>query len=317
MSRKTDSYFDKALTYTNGELVETMRHALHGQKYDTIVGTGLSGTIFTARVAPGLRKKFAIVRKKDDNSTHSSLKVEGMVGKRFVVADDFVCSGKTLKHILTMMHKVHPGAQFVGLYQYEYSSFKDAEKCVEDYGQWVADIALGGPLYGPKTYDELCRATYGAVVLRAPQGGWDKSVAHLVPLPSLGSLELDYLDGEEPTFWNLEGGFRIRASDKRVRLMAEQIKVSLVKDQTYGRYVGMRMDTVMRSVMRYPEANRMKEPKPAPLPVDMSAWLKSVPVQKLTEFNEAMRKADEAAIKFQELSAKQAVDRIGKAVEAG
>lgn len=302
MARKTDSYFDKALTYTNGELVETMRHALHGQKYDTIVGTGLSGTIFTARVAPGLRKKFAIVRKKDDKSTHSSIKVEGVVGKRFVVADDFVSSGATLKHVLTMMQKIHPGAQFVGVYQYEYSSFKNAEKCVEDYGQWVADIALGGPLYGPKTYDEMCRSTYGAPVLRAPQGGWDKAVAHLVPLPSLDMMELDYLDGEEPTFWNLEGGFRIKSSDKRVRLMAEQIKVSIIKDQTYGRYVGMRMDNVMRTVARYPEASRLKELPPKPLPLDMSAWIKSVPVQKLTEFNEAMRKADKAAIKLQDVA---------------
>ena len=45
----TGSYFDRALTETNGELVETMRHNLKGVKYDTIVGTGLSGTIFVAR----------------------------------------------------------------------------------------------------------------------------------------------------------------------------------------------------------------------------------------------------------------------------
>lgn len=303
MAGKTGSYFDKALSHTNGELVKTMRHATKGWKYDTIVGTGLSGTIFTARVAPGLRKQFAIVRKKDDNSTHSGSRVEGLVGKRFVVADDFVSSGATLKHVLTMMHKNHPGSVFVGVYQYEYGRFTNAEMCVEDYGQWVADIALGGPLQGPKTYEELCRSAYGNVVLKAPQGGWDARVAHLVPLPGLDLLELDYLRNGEPTFWNVRDGFRIGSEDKRVRIMAEKIRRSLIKDDTYGRFIGLRMDTVMRSVELYPaakavdlEEQKLKELKrmaKAPA-LDLSAWIKSVPVQKLQEFNEAMRKADEA-----------------------
>lgn len=283
MSRTTGSYFDKALCYTNGELIETMRHRLQGVKYDTIVGTGLSGTIFTARVAPGLGKSFAIVRKKDDQSTHSSREVEGVVGERWVFADDFISSGATFKRVLEMMKKHRPHAQFVGAYEYERECFSDAARCEQDYS-WVADIAFGGPLYGPLTRSEMRRRfPLGPHVRTCPEGGWAPEVAHLVPLPEYSLLELDFTKGGQPSFWNLRDGCRIYADDKRVAALVEMINNSIVADNRYNRYVGMRLDTLLREIAigRYRRGSALD-------------W-RVTPGEPLGGFTEAMWKADEAA----------------------
>lgn len=307
MPQKTDSYFDKALSCTNRDLIDEMRRLTRGCKFDTIVGTGLSGTIFIARVAPGLGKKFAIVRKKDDQSTHSARRVEGEVGSRFIVADDFISSGNTLKHVLTVMSKKHPAASFVGVYQYEYGRFYDIDDCASHIGSWVADVALGGPVYGPKTYKEMLDHTWGSPVLRAPKGGWHPSVAPAAPLPPWDLLVLDYQVKGQPRFWDAESNCPISAADPRVRLMSEQVRISLIKDGSYSRYVGLRMDEVMRAVARYPEAAALRSWAAGERsryvwrpPEETSAWLKEVPVQQLMAFNEKMRLADEAAIKFRE-----------------
>lgn len=283
MSRSTGSYFDKALCHTNGELIETMRYHLQGVKYDAIVGTGLSGTIFTARVAPGLGKTFAIVRKKDDKSTHSGTKVEGIVGKRWVFADDFISSGATFKRVMEMMQKYHPNAEFVGAYEYERENFSDARECEENYS-WFADTVMGGPLYGPLTAREAKRRfPWGPHVRTCPEGGWSPEVAHLVPLPELSRMELDYLQDGQPSFWNLRDGYRVTGSDKRVRDLVKTLNDSIVADGRYNRYVGMRMDGVLKEVAlgRYRYGNGRD-------------W-RVVPGEPLKGFTEAMRKADEAA----------------------
>lgn len=283
MSRSTGSYFDKALCHTNGELIETMRHHLKGVKYDTIVGTGLSGTIFTARVAPGLGKSFAIVRKKDDKSTHSGTKVEGIVGERWVFADDFISSSATFKRVLKMMMENRPNAKFVGAYEYERETFSSAAECERVYS-WFADMVMGGPLYGPMTLPEMKRRfPWGPHVRTSPEGGWDERVAHLVPLPPLRLMELDYTQDGQPSFWNLRDCYRIKATDKRVREMVKTIKDSIVAEGRYNRYVGMRMDTVLQEISsgRYRLGGRQD-------------W-RVAAGEPLKGFTEAMRKADEAA----------------------
>ena len=255
----TGSYFDKALSHTNGELVETMRHALKGVKYDTIIGTGLSGTIFTARVAPALRKRFAIVRKEDDKSTHSSRRIEGHVGKKIVFADDFVSTGATMIRALKKFKKIYPEAEIVGVYQYESGKFVPAENCASEFGQWAEDLLFGGPMFGPLTRNEFVRKfPYDRITLTFPARGWHPRVAHLVPLPPMNVLELDYTDSEgRPTFWDPLNG-TIKATDPRVSDMVREI-LDLSRNAPLGRYIGMKMDQVM-AMLKY-EARR-RDPKP-------------------------------------------------------
>lgn len=73
---------------------------LEGVKYDTLVGTGLSGTLVVPRLAEYLGKDWAIVRKRDENS-HRERLVEGtQFGKRWIFVDDFMQYGGTTRRVL-------------------------------------------------------------------------------------------------------------------------------------------------------------------------------------------------------------------------
>lgn len=283
MAGSTGSYFDTALSYTNAELMDPMESTLRGVEYDTIVGTGLSGTIFTARVAPGLGKKFAIVRKKDDKSTHSGTVVEGHVGKRYVFADDFVSSGATMKRVLRLMKENHPDAEFVGVYQYEYTRFTPASECDYEWGNWVSEIAMGGPLYGPLTKEEFVRRyPWDKVVRDFPEGGWAPEVAAKLPLPPLGSIELGYAgENGRPTYWSRMTG-QIASSDPRIQEIGEEIY--RLTDGRFVRYVGMRLDAVLRTLRGNALSVRTR----------VGTLGEAVPVKEMEKFVKAVAEADAA-----------------------
>jgi adenine/guanine phosphoribosyltransferase-like PRPP-binding protein len=96
-------------------------------EYDTMIGTGLSGTLVVPTLARILRKHWAIVRK--EASPHTSKMVEGEIGDRWLFVDDFVSSGATLRRVQAAVADLRQwdvyGAQrplstvFVGTFQYE------------------------------------------------------------------------------------------------------------------------------------------------------------------------------------------------------
>lgn len=67
-------------------------------KFDTIVGTGLSGSLVIPMLARRLRRKWAIVRK-DGEQRHSSYQIEGEIGDRWIFVDDLIASGRTLRRV--------------------------------------------------------------------------------------------------------------------------------------------------------------------------------------------------------------------------
>ncbi|ASR77172.1 phosphoribosyl transferase [Mycobacterium phage MyraDee] len=89
--------------------------------FDTMVGTGLSGTIAVTELARKLGKHYMVVRKPNDG-THSSLPVEGKVGKRWVFVDDLVGTGRTLSRVFDAMSALTQGrgfaTTFVGTFLY-------------------------------------------------------------------------------------------------------------------------------------------------------------------------------------------------------
>jgi hypoxanthine phosphoribosyltransferase len=72
-------------------------------RYDTLVGTGLSGALIVPLLARALHKNWAIVRKADDKSTHSGSRIEGTVGRRWVFVDDLIATGSTRHHVKDMI----------------------------------------------------------------------------------------------------------------------------------------------------------------------------------------------------------------------
>ena len=248
----TGSYFDKALCETNANLIGEMRMMLHGTKYDTIVGTGLSGTIFAARVAPGLSKKFAIVRKPHHGS-HSGIKVEGQVGKRWVFVDDFVSSGATLKRTLEMMQSKHPDAVFVGVYQYEYSRWEDKTEAALNYGLWSNEVTLG-PAFGPLTREALLRKEpFADVPLKCPANGWSYNVLNLIkPTEDRRRLEVDYPDGYgRPTIYDLDNCARLTCENKNALPLIEEVENAAASlGLSIRRLVGERMNRLPKAAPR-------------------------------------------------------------------
>lgn len=68
----------------------------HRDRFDLLVGSGLSGTLAVGMIALALDKRFVIVRKGTENS-HSLNKFEGVigVGDRWLFVDDFISLGTT------------------------------------------------------------------------------------------------------------------------------------------------------------------------------------------------------------------------------
>lgn len=83
-------------TYT--EVIRKVRMKLRNIKYDTIAFRGISGAAVAFPLAAATGKNLICVRKV--NASHCHLNVEGcFVGKRYIIVDDFIISGDTLKEI--------------------------------------------------------------------------------------------------------------------------------------------------------------------------------------------------------------------------
>lgn len=106
--------------------VEMSIKNLAGVEFDTIAFSGISGAIVAPMIALWMNKHLLLVRKKNDD-THSRLMVEGYYGvKKFIVVDDFVSSGTTLRRILEATHQASPVAEFVGVLSYTSACFSYA-----------------------------------------------------------------------------------------------------------------------------------------------------------------------------------------------
>jgi len=88
---------------------------LKGLKFDSIAFRGVSGALIAPVLAHALNKNIIVVRKGNQNS-HSYRTVEGNFDcKTYVIADDFVDTGRTVKTIKREIKKEAPDAQCIGV----------------------------------------------------------------------------------------------------------------------------------------------------------------------------------------------------------
>lgn len=78
--------------------VEYMAHDTAANDHDTIIGTGISGSLAAALLAVATGRMYAVLRK-NGASNHSSHMLEGQVGRRWIFVDDFVGGGGTLRRV--------------------------------------------------------------------------------------------------------------------------------------------------------------------------------------------------------------------------
>lgn len=98
-------------------------------KFDLIVVRGNSGCLMGAAVAAALGKNLAIVRKPGID-THSGQLVEGVdlySSRSYIILDDFVCEGSTVKEIIGVMRGIYGQSQPYGVFQYMSSRVRTEE----------------------------------------------------------------------------------------------------------------------------------------------------------------------------------------------
>ena len=86
-------------------------------EFDSIACCGISGLMVAPTVAELLDKHIVVIRKPND-SCYSEFPMEGVTPFRYVILDDLICSGNTLKHIKHTIYEDCPKAKCVGLYCY-------------------------------------------------------------------------------------------------------------------------------------------------------------------------------------------------------
>ncbi len=104
-------------------------------QYDAIACCGTSGLMIVPQIAELLKKNIIVVRK--DLKGYSKFYVEGPYTKKYIIIDDLICSGNTIKHILKSIDKESSRSKCMGVYCYipEESAYKNyPEYCERDLG---------------------------------------------------------------------------------------------------------------------------------------------------------------------------------------
>ena len=103
-------------------LIRRARRTLARVSFDTMIGQGLSGSLFIPALARSMKKHYFIVRKEGENS-HASYGVgEGRIGRRWLFVDDFISTGRTRETVASKVYEFCLDecwtTQFVGSYLY-------------------------------------------------------------------------------------------------------------------------------------------------------------------------------------------------------
>ena len=108
------------LLYTPEQVIRDAEQHLARVQFDSIAGTGLSGALAVPLLARHFGVPFALVRKPNDLGAHSTSGVEGMVGSRWLMADDRIATGAACGWVREQLGQIRlPDSttpQFVGLY---------------------------------------------------------------------------------------------------------------------------------------------------------------------------------------------------------
>lgn len=90
--------------------------------FDAIAFTGLSGAVLASAVAMRMNKLLYCVRKSGENR-HSDYDVEGPLGAlRYVIIDDLIQTGGTIRRIISQVRNHDNKAKLVGIWLYRDSN---------------------------------------------------------------------------------------------------------------------------------------------------------------------------------------------------
>jgi hypoxanthine phosphoribosyltransferase len=98
------------------DIINQCVHELQGKDFDTIAFRGLSGALIAPQIAALMGKDLVAVRKGE--TCHSSNMVEGNLQTvRYVIVDDLMSTGDTVRKIMEEINRVAPEATCIGVLQ--------------------------------------------------------------------------------------------------------------------------------------------------------------------------------------------------------
>ena len=103
--------------------------------FDSIACCGTSGMLVVPQIAELFKKNIIVVRKNLD--CYSDFINEGPSTKQYVIIDDLICSGKTVKRIIKAIKTETPRSRCMGVYSYmkdECAYAKAHDLCLRDLG---------------------------------------------------------------------------------------------------------------------------------------------------------------------------------------
>lgn len=124
--------------FRNMIVMEAVRR-LRNYRFDTIVCCGISGCLVVPQVAEIINKHILVVRKPKEQC-YSEFSTEGVAPHRYIILDDLICSGNTVKHIKKTIKNEYPIAKCIGIYCYlpQECAYRDdndgSSLCLRDLG---------------------------------------------------------------------------------------------------------------------------------------------------------------------------------------
>mgnify|MGYP001255637174 CR=1 FL=1 len=103
--------------------------------YDAIACMGVSGIMVVPQIAELLNKNIIVVRKQIDG--YSDFMVEGAYTHKYIIVDDLVCSGGTIRHIIKNIGEESSSSKCVGVWSYmpEECAYRTyPQLCERDFG---------------------------------------------------------------------------------------------------------------------------------------------------------------------------------------
>ena len=113
--------------------------------FDSIACCGVSGLLVVAQVAELLNKNIIVVRKGE--KCYSEFRTEGVAPFRYIILDDLICSGNTVKHIKKVLKDEYSRSNCIGVYCYlphecAYRNNQEGSKlCEKDLGIPLLNLA--------------------------------------------------------------------------------------------------------------------------------------------------------------------------------
>lgn len=139
-------------TFIQRELIAMLTEALqpHLDKFDTFAFRGASGSLIAPVLAYLFNKKMVLIRKPySEEQSHSTALAEGHENvSSYMIVDDFLSSGATVKAICEGMRQHKPDAQCYGMLSYH--------RC-EDYGCNKGDAMILQRVSGNDKAVFICR----------------------------------------------------------------------------------------------------------------------------------------------------------------